>query len=112
MSSRGSTRSTHSRRTLDQNGPGLLRSVHVEDVQPFAAGAERNAEAFFRDPAQRLVADPTVTHQVPYLAYALDLGVVAEHHVEYGGPAAPQARYLQDLHGRLRMCHATHVPII
>ncbi len=84
---------------------GLLGSVDVEDVQPLAAGADRNAELILRDPAQGLAADPAVADYIPYLAHALDLGVVAEHYIKYRGAAASQAGYLEDLHGRLGVRH-------
>src|SRR5688500_6146621 len=64
---------------------GLVRSVYIENVQTFAAGADRNAALLRVDPTQRFAADPTVHEYVRYFAHALDVGMVPEHYVEYRG---------------------------
>src|SRR5215217_4131535 len=90
---------------------GLLGVLDLGDVEALAAGAQRAAQPLASDPAQRLAADPTGTDQVRRLAHALDVGMVAEHHVEYGGSAAPQARYLQDLNGLFGVRHLLLTPL-
>src|ERR671921_898523 len=90
---------------------GLLGVLDLGDVEALAAGAQRAAQPLASDPAQRLAADPAGADQVRRLAHALDVGVVAEHHVEYGGSAAPQARYLQDLNGLFGVRHFLLTPL-
>ena len=73
---------------------GLIRSVHIENVQAFTAGADRNLQSFRVDLTERLAADPAGTDQLIYFAHALNVMMVSKHYVEYRGATTCRTRYL------------------